>query len=691
MSLKFTSAYHNGQLFPVYDKEAHSRLDNLTQYSISATTPNLSAWTSAIDGTDYYLVSAAAATNLTVSAENGISARFDEASNTTYVGLSAQPAYYAGKTNELTADKIINFNDGIIENVTVENGIITVPETASKITINVNERIVDNIIADEHSYVLNKITLFNGDDEIMTTEDYYHSEVGVNELNLSYTIDNALQTSNNYYVKYEGADLSDNGKIICAISVIENTVGLSENKSGAIGNYQGLDPIKVDNTTRTISLDGDTDTYKTKVCLEDGIPNYLENKFIDSDIIQIIRQNVNTLQPVLVAGKNSQVLTTINNEPTWYDLPAGSGVSGYGMISVVSANGQFIVSASNTLNNAIGDLYDKIQYFGGVSAVYGDAALTLTSQSADPHYIYLSAATQDATEWDQYYVSLLPDEDPNFMWYQAGKQNIKLDDYIAKSVISDETEDVVYGLSYSANPITNKADVYAVELNLASNEGKVKTENDDTYDYLFDKFVSVTVNANENTYTAPNSTLDETMLQHRIKFDETTLSWSPDHVLSVKLAKNDDDSGLVTNEQVQELLAKFNSRITETIPLGSITDTEPFAAGASLSYLFRPTIDYELDDNTKAHILTANASAGNTIVSVAIYKVVGVGAEIELIWTSAAEVLTTATGEHTLGSSKNYSGVLKTDELYYVVVTCTGQQMQILGIKSNVFADMRRY
>ena len=237
---------------------------------------------SAIDGnTITYNLSANIPEIPGISGENGLSGYFDAEANKYVVGVDERGlTYYKGtvgiNSQSTLTDGILPFdtNGGQAENITVENGVFTLPSTVAKVTFSINEIVENNIAYTDnkanHDFNLNKIALYCDDSEVISTQEYYHNELGLSELSLTYTIDNSTQGSNVYSIRYDGIPLTGNGTLTCKLSIIEEVLSLSQ--GGGTGGIEYHDKannlVHVNNTNREIYMDD----------LSGVSPIYVDNK-----------------------------------------------------------------------------------------------------------------------------------------------------------------------------------------------------------------------------------------------------------------------------------------------------------------------------------------------------------------------------------------------------------------------------
>ena len=201
-----------------------------------------------------------------ISGYNYVSAYYDENKDKYIVGLeNHNVTYFAGNTSVSTAttltNNIIPFNDGIKENITVTDGVFTIPDGVEKVTFCINETVEDNIVMNNgtaaHTFQLNKISLRCGGSVLLTTQDYYNNEVGYNELTLTYTVDTRNRDSREYTITYEGTPLINDGVVKVNVSIKEDVIALSESTGGEGKTYYGRtgNKVIVDNSSNEIYLD----------------------------------------------------------------------------------------------------------------------------------------------------------------------------------------------------------------------------------------------------------------------------------------------------------------------------------------------------------------------------------------------------------------------------------------------------
>lgn len=236
-------------------------------YPISSLTPNLiSATVSSVDGTPTYILSAASAN---INGHNGISAEYDNANNKWDIGISANDySYLAGlydKQAVLTAGDIIKYDSNNTQHIEIdEDGYFTLTDTGNKFTFCINESIENNTTT-SHDYKLNKIALIkvntqtSAEEVIVTTNNYYPSEVGASDANITFTLSHLPNYK--YAVKYLGSDIPVTANLVSKISIIEEITSLATTEGGD-RTYGGVEPIWVDNDAYLVGLAYDRSQFK---------------------------------------------------------------------------------------------------------------------------------------------------------------------------------------------------------------------------------------------------------------------------------------------------------------------------------------------------------------------------------------------------------------------------------------------
>lgn len=198
---------------------------------------------------------------------NGVSAGFDESTDTWKVGLSANSLAYMYDTYnqgyaDLPTNSIIKFSDANANDITVdENGFISLPERGGKFTFCFNEYI-DNNKPGGHSYLLNKLILSADTPEtLVTTQNYYSTEVGASNATIAITVDHSVNSERKYALVYAGNTIPLSADINITMSILEEAAAIDQSTRMGGSDYTGVKPIDVSNDTRNISLQYDTDIF----------------------------------------------------------------------------------------------------------------------------------------------------------------------------------------------------------------------------------------------------------------------------------------------------------------------------------------------------------------------------------------------------------------------------------------------
>lgn len=274
-------------------------------YPISSLTPDLvSATVSSVDGTPTYVLSAAKPGEIAIpdiegegcetdydyvrnlykvdvklSGTNGISAEYDQPNHQWNIGISANDySYLAGlydKQATLTEGDIIKYNSNNTQHIEIdEDGYFTLPDTGNKFTFCINESIENNTTT-SHDYKLNKIALIkvntqtNAEDVIVTTHNYYPSEVGASDANITFTLSHLPNYK--YAVKYLGSDIPVTANLVSKISIIEEITSLATTEGGG-RTYGGVEPVWVDNDANLVGLAYDRSQFKIVTGVDEAHP-----------------------------------------------------------------------------------------------------------------------------------------------------------------------------------------------------------------------------------------------------------------------------------------------------------------------------------------------------------------------------------------------------------------------------------
>lgn len=141
--------------------------------------------------------------------------------------------------------------------------------------------------------------------------------------------------------------------------------------------------------------------------------------------------------------------------------------------------------------------------------------------------------------------------------------------------------------------------------------------------------------------------------------------------------------GNIDNEAFEKVANLINSRMTETIPFGSLNNEASLPGGCQYAYLFRPPMEYEMTSDTRAYMFGGN---GDGNVAVAVYE--GLATNSKLIWQSNYAALPSVGGEVIMSYLENApTGTISPNNLYYVCIRIlksdggTGAWNSILGTK----------
>lgn len=201
---------------------------------------------------------------------NGVSAGFDESTDTWKVGLSANnfaylyDTYTNGYDSDVNANTILYFSGTNHNGISVdEDGYITLPESGNKFTFCINEY-VDNNVNPAANFLLNKLTLSSDKgDNLATTLTYYPAEAGASNASLSITVDHSVDPTRKYAVVYEGSTVPMSADLNASISIVEEVASL-ETITRDSNDYVGDRPIVVNNDSRQIALDFDSRIFTLK-------------------------------------------------------------------------------------------------------------------------------------------------------------------------------------------------------------------------------------------------------------------------------------------------------------------------------------------------------------------------------------------------------------------------------------------
>ena len=134
-------------------------------------------------------------------------------------------------------------------------------------------------------------------------------------------------------------------------------------------------------------------------------------------------------------------------------------------------------------------------------------------------------------------------------------------------------------------------------------------------------------------------------------------------------------------------------RLTETIPIGLVNSYELLGDGGAFSYLFRPTMEFDVSSGTVARIMTFNGSVGTSKAQVAISELNESNANVTIMWWSEIKALTAAAGTLALSANSGCTEnrTLYPDRLYYASVINRDQQTYYVGFKNEFLSDAGAY
>ena len=151
----------------------------------------------------------------------------------------------------------------------------------------------------------------------------------------------------------------------------------------------------------------------------------------------------------------------------------------------------------------------------------------------------------------------------------------------------------------------------------------------------------------------------------------------------------DAGSETVDAQKFERMAELIDTRMTETFPIGLTCDEGDVGANCCISYMFRPTMSYDLTSATSAFIYHGNDD-GATQTRIGIYRINDDSAD--LLWKSALTNLTPGDGAQDVLSADEYSpsGTLSTDGLYYAsILTNTSKSIiNSLGITTRATGDV---
>lgn len=201
-----------------------------------------------------------------ISGYNGIVASYNEETNQYEVGFKENDYAYLfghyGNNSTVTDGTILKLDSNNYYKINIdEDGYITLPQTTNKFTFCINEYIDDNT-TQNHEYLLNKLVLSaKNSDSIVTSQNYYPSEVGSSNVTLALTIDNSISPKE-YCIVYKGSDVATN-KLKIEASILEEVTSLDSSR-GDVDDYTGREPIRIVQNSRIVELLYDEDVFSLK-------------------------------------------------------------------------------------------------------------------------------------------------------------------------------------------------------------------------------------------------------------------------------------------------------------------------------------------------------------------------------------------------------------------------------------------
>lgn len=196
---------------------------------------------------------------------HGVSAAYDAEANTWNLGISANDyAFLFGSyvnNADVTDGTILKLESNNKRLINIdEDGYITLPSTTNKFTFCINEYVDDNT-TENHEYLLNKLVLSAKDnDPLVTSQNYYPSEVGSSNVTIAITVDNTAAADREFCVVYKGSNVGTN-KLHINASIIEEVTSL-DSTAGSVDDYTGINPIYVIDNDRQIGLGWDETVFK---------------------------------------------------------------------------------------------------------------------------------------------------------------------------------------------------------------------------------------------------------------------------------------------------------------------------------------------------------------------------------------------------------------------------------------------
>ena len=255
----------------------------------------------------------------------------------------------------------------------------------------------------------------------------------------------------------------------------------------------------------------------------------------------------------------------------------------------------------------------------------------------------------------------------NFYPSEVGSSNVTIAITIDNTAAVERQYCIVYkGSDVAANKLRINASILEEVTSLDSTGGAIE-------DYTGEAPIYV----NDNTRRI------------NLEYDENVFKLVEDE-LGVKKLTIDAGSETVDAQKFEKMAELIDTRMTETFPIGLTCEEGVIGANKCVSYMFRPTMSYDLTSATSAFIYHGNDD-GSGQARVGVYKINDNGTA-NLLWKSALTNMTSAAGHQDVlpAASDSPSGVVSTDGLYYASIL-TNQSKQItnaLGVLTKATGDV---
>lgn len=260
----------------------------------------------------------------------------------------------------------------------------------------------------------------------------------------------------------------------------------------------------------------------------------------------------------------------------------------------------------------------------------------------------------------------------NYYPSEVGSSNVTLALTIDNSISPKEYCIVYKGSDVAANKLKVEASILEEVTSLDSSRGEVSG-----------------YTGREPIRIVQNSRVVELL------YDEDVFTLKEDASLGAKKLTIESKGGEVVNKETfDKLLNNINGRMTETIPFGALNTVSDIAGQHQYSYLFRPTIEYDMTKDTQAYMDGGNADS-DEYVSVAVYQ--GVAGNSNLLWETGYTLIPTNGGQVVMDARVDSpSATITPDSLYYVCVrvdklgTHGGTWHNVLGLSmgTNTTTDI---